>query len=223
MTDPTHEDAGNNDDLLLQVRTAHRLLAAYYQRLLPTINGIASSLGLTFYGWMPSEYDRPPQFTTNVFDSWQWDLLPANCTRYTFFDAPDKDKIRVGHYMVEFHVISDSGIQKNNFPTGNKSQPDALNLPTSVEQADSLLRIHLYAPYQDRDANWHKDLFNNCVDPCLEDESKPQKIEDGINSFINGFEIPLSELMVENAVETLKNRIETMRDELINTATKQAE
>jgi hypothetical protein len=221
MTDPTHEDAGSSDDLLLQVRTAHRLLAAYYQRLLPTINDIASSLGLTFYGWMPSEHDRTPQFSKNIFDSWQWDLLPANCTRYTFFDAPDKNKICVGNYMVEFHVISDTGIQKINFPKGNRSQPDALNLPTSVEQADSLLRIHLYAPYQSRDANWHDGLFNNCADPCLKDESKPQKIADGINSFINGFEIPLSELMKENTIEDLKERIASMRDKLIGVAIKE--
>ncbi|MEY8213922.1 MAG: hypothetical protein RPR97_05485 [Colwellia sp.] len=80
----------------------------------------------------------------------------------------------------------------------------------------------MYAPYQDRDGNWHTELVKKYNNPCLQDELKPQKTEGGVNSFINGFEIPLSELMAENSVEAIKDRITTMRDVLIKAATKES-
>ncbi len=59
----------NEEDLFLQIRTAHRLLAAYYQRLLPTIEQIANELDLKFYCWLPSEHEKPGNFSTNILNS----------------------------------------------------------------------------------------------------------------------------------------------------------
>jgi hypothetical protein len=65
-------------------------------------------------------------------ERWQWDLLPANCTRYVFFTAENKNDISVGKYFIEFHVISDSDILTENRKSPN-SQPDALDLEISAE------------------------------------------------------------------------------------------
>ncbi|MEZ8688757.1 hypothetical protein AB6D53_14095 [Vibrio splendidus] len=47
------------EGLFTQVRTAHRLLAAYYQRLLPTLEQIAHSVNTEFYFWHPVRFDKP--------------------------------------------------------------------------------------------------------------------------------------------------------------------
>lgn len=213
----TQSNDTNEEDLFLQIRTAHRLLAAYYQRLLPTIEEIANSLGLKFYVWEPSEFARPSQLSNNLFNRWQWDLLPANCTRYVFIDTESKNSIEVGKCLVVFHVISDTGILKENWKSTN-TQPDGLDLSIGADQAKSVLRVQLYAPYENREAYWHGDLLNKCDMPDLTDNPEAQKVEANVKAFISGFEIPLTELICENAVADIIERIEKYRDQLISSA-----
>lgn len=207
----------NKEDLFLQIRTAHRLLAAYYQRLLPTIDQITNALDLNFYGWMPTENNTPCRFSSNILDRWQWDLLPANCTRYVFIDAEKKNDITVGKYFIEFHVISDTGILKENRKSLN-NQPDALDLTISAEDAKSILRVNLFAPYHDREGYWYDGFFGLCNKPTHTTEPEAQKVEGDIQAFISGFEIPLIELSTENAVEQITERIKTFRDHLLDAA-----
>lgn len=208
---------GNKEDLFLQIRTAHRLLAAYYQRLLPTIDQITNALDLNFYGWMPTENNTPCRFSSNILERWQWDLLPANCTRYVFFTAENKNDIRVGKYFIEFHVISDSGILKENRKSPN-NQPDALDLEISAEKAKSVLRVNLFAPYKNREAYWYDELFGRCEKPTHAAQPEAQKIEGNVHAFISGFEIPLIELSAENAAENVTERIKMFRDHLLDAA-----
>lgn len=207
----------NEEDLFLQIRTAHRLLAAYYQRLLSTIEEITNSLELNFYAWEPSEYAKPCQFASNILERWQWDLLPANCTRYLFVDAESKNKIEVGKCMVLFHVISDSGILKSNWKS-TTSQPDALDLPISIEKAQSVLRVQLYAPYQNRNAYWYDGLFAKSCEPNLTSEPDAQQVGGNVNAFISGFEVSLAELTSEHGVNNMVQRIDHYRDLLVKSA-----
>jgi hypothetical protein len=213
----TQSNDTNEEDLFLQIRTAHRLLAAYYQRLLPTIEEIANALELKFYVWEPSEFDRPSQFSSNLFNRWQWDLLPANCTRYVFIDAESKNSIEVGKCLVVFHVISDTGILKENWKS-TKTQPDGLDLSISAEKAESVLRVQLYAPYENREAYWHEGLLKKCNMPDLTDNLEAQKVEANVKACISGFEIPLTELICESAVDDIIKRIEKYRVQLISSA-----
>jgi hypothetical protein len=207
----------NEDDLFLQIRTAHRLLAAYYQRVLPTIESMAQALDLKFYGWIPSQHNAPRQFSGNVFNHWQWDLLPANCTHYVFYNAEKKDELEVGKYMVVFHLISDSGILQENLQQ-TKSQTDGLELPMSAEKAKSVLRVQLYTPYENRKGHWHDGLFAKCETPRFTAEPEAQKVDKNVNAYISGFEIPLTELICENSVDDIIKRIEKYRDQLISSA-----
>jgi len=68
---------------------------------------------------MPTDNNTPCRFSSNIIDRWQLDLLPDNCTRYVFFTAENKNDIRVGKSFIEFHVISDSGILKENRKSPN--------------------------------------------------------------------------------------------------------
>ncbi len=214
-TEKTTISQTKENDLFLQIRTAHRLLAAYYQRLLPTIDDIAKALSLTYYGWLPDHFDRPCKFGTDIFSKWQWDLLPGNCTHYIYFDGSNANKIEKGHYLLEFFVISDSGIDTA-MEEENRQQPDALNLPVPVEQATSVLRVGLYAPYRNRKANWYDDLYNQCDHPEWSETPDAQKVAGNVGCYISGFEIPLAELMENDAVESISKRINEYKQHLFD-------
>lgn len=192
-----------SDDLFLQVRTAHRLLAAYYQRLLPTIEQIAKDLDTDYYFWTPKEFDRTCQLTSDPFSRWKWDMLPALSTYYVFKNVKDVNQIRVGEYLVEFMVDSDSGVASD---IGNGNEPDALNLPTSVDDASSILKISIYAPYQDEDKNWYHYLWRSCDFASSTEFPKPQKDKEML-VVSSAFEIQLSSLLQDNAVDTVVNRV----------------
>lgn len=185
------------DDLFVQVRTAHRLLAAYYQRLLPTIEQIAHEANTEFYFWTPIKFDRPGK---NPFKKWQWDLLPAAITRYVFKHISDESKVTLNDYIVEFIVINDSGINDEQC----KGQPDALNLKVNVDESQSILRISIYRAMASIDTGFY-DRWESGRYPDYS-TSVDLELDNGFVKF--GFETPLESLMTESGVASIKETIE---------------
>lgn len=213
----------NSDDLFRQIRTAHRLVAAYYQRLIPTLDDIIHQLGIEFYAWIPSEFDAPCRLTTDITNKWQWDLLPGISTRYLFKSFEDPNQVKVGEYLIEFFVISDTGVLKDKDPNKHITQPDALNLPLSVNDARSVLRVQLYTPFKDQNKNWYYDIWNNCKDPNLTEEPCVAMIAEHINCCISGFEVPLAQLIEENSVEVIVKRIVQHKDAIMCAAKEESQ
>ncbi|CAM2928999.1 hypothetical protein [Moritella viscosa] len=185
------------DDLFVQVRTAHRLLAAYYQRLLPTIEQIAHDANTEFYFWAPVRFNKPGR---NPFKKWQWDLLPAESTRYVFKHINDEAKVTISDYIVEFIVINDSGINDEQC----KGQPDPLNLKVSVDEAQSILRISIYRAITSVDTGFY-DRWESGRYPDYS-TSVDLELDNGFVKF--GFETPLESLMTESGVASIKETIE---------------
>lgn len=186
----------NTDALFLQVRTAHRLLAAYYQRLLPTIELIASGVGTDFYFWESVNFSKPSR---NPFKNWQWDMLPGEATRYVFKQIKDEKQVTKNDYIVEFIVINDTGINDEKYT----SQPDALDLKVKVEEARSVLRVGIYRAIVDDEAGfynqWESGQYPNYSDTVdIELDNKFYKF---------GFEVPLSQLMTNDGAEWIKERV----------------
>ncbi|MCL1047517.1 hypothetical protein L2737_19635 [Shewanella electrodiphila] len=196
------------DELFTQVRTAHRLLAAFYQRLLPSIEQIAKGLDVDFYTWSPKEFGRPAQLSTNPFDRWGWDMLPALSTYYVFKHVEDNNKVRVGEYLVEFLVETDTVVKSD---LANGAEPDALNLPQNVGDAKSTLKISVYAPCENSESNWHHNVWNECENhPACE---TPEPIKDPDTAVVYcGFEVPLADLMKDGAVDVLIARAQEFID-----------
>ncbi|WP_445778112.1 hypothetical protein [Shewanella sp.] len=196
------------DDLFIQVRSASRLLAAYYQRLLPTLAQIAKGLNVDFYTWSPKEFTRPAQLTTSPFERWGWDMLPALSTYYVFKHVEDNNKVRVGEYLVEFLVNSDSAVMSN---SNNGSEPNALSLSTSVDEAKSTLKISIYAPYKDSEKNWHYGMWNTCPNfPATQDPNPMQNVDS--EAYYSSFEVPLADVMEDGAVDVLVSRAQEFID-----------
>ncbi|WP_439147416.1 hypothetical protein [Vibrio sp.] len=207
------------EDLFSQVRTAHRLLAAYYQRLLPTIEQLGKALELDFYVWEPKEFARPTRFTTSPFDGWQWDMLPALSTFYVFKSVKDVNKVRVGEYLVEIIIDSDTGVQSE---VANGNQPDGIALPTSVEDAQSVLKISVYTPFENQDCNWYHKVWSVCDHPFYSDEPTPKKDDSGYPVVTCGFELPLSALLEKEAVESIASKAREYIDAALIFAQSQA-
>lgn len=186
----------NTDALFLQVRSAHRLLAAYYQRLLPTIELIASGVGADFYFWESVNFSKPSR---NPFKNWQWDMLPGEATRYVFKNISDEKQVTKNDYIVEFIVINDTGINDEKYT----SQPDALDLKVKVEEARSVLRVGIYRAIVDDEAGF----YNQWESGRYPDYSESVDIELDNKFYKFGFEAPLSELMTDFGAGLIKERV----------------
>lgn len=192
-------DTKNPDtELLMQVRTGHRLLAAFYQRLYSNLNKLLNELELSFYVWRPANFDRPAPSNKNPFDKWQWDLLPAMSSYYIFKTDFDNNKIVPGHCLVEIKVDLDTAVDGKPDLGG---QPDALGIKTSIEESTSILSVRVYSPYQEIAGNWYE-LWSKWSNASLNTE--PSELE-SFPVIAAGFEIDIEQLL-EN--EGLKNLIE---------------
>lgn len=187
----------STDDLFLQVRTAHRLLAAYYQRLHPKLDALATQADATFDFWTPQLFEKPAR--ANPFKKWQWDLLPAAVTRYVFKRVADTSKVTQGDYTLELIVINDTGIVKEK----GKGQPDALKLPQDVESAQSLLRVGIYRACEESSKDYYAE-WNSLAYPSYADSDAYQRDKGFVTI---GFEVPIAQLMTEEGFNAANEKI----------------
>ncbi|MEZ9906112.1 hypothetical protein AB4343_14865 [Vibrio breoganii] len=186
----------SSDDLFVQVRTAHRLLAAYYQRLLPTIESIGKEANTVFDSWTPQLFNRPGK---NPFDKWQWDLLPALVARYIFKNVNDNAKVSRNDYVVEFIVINDSGIVEEE----RHHQPDGLKLKQSVDKAKSVLQVGIYRSAIDSEVSFDR-KWNQGNYPDYSKKSQQKWDNDFV---VAGFEVPLDNLMTDEGILAINEMI----------------
>ncbi|MEZ9628569.1 hypothetical protein AB4304_03565 [Vibrio breoganii] len=192
----------SSDDLFVQVRTAHRLLAAYYQRVLPKIEQVALDVNANYWFWNPYRFGSPGQTNANPFKKWQWDLLPAVSSRYVFKSVSKLEVLTKGDYIVEFLFLNDSGVEQD----FGRSQPDALKLEQNVEQATSTLKIGIYRAIESNEQGFEPQ-WNSVDYPNYDNKDECQS--DGL--FVTaGFEVPLSDLMADNGVQEVKEKIERL-------------
>ncbi|MGR5412852.1 hypothetical protein ACPV5T_04630 [Vibrio astriarenae] len=189
----------SHDKLLVQVRTAHRLLAAYYQRLLPTIERIATAADASFRYWMPKRFNKPG---LRPFDNWQWDLLPAMNPRYVFHKVDKVSRVTCNDYVLEFVVINDSGIYEEEF----RGQPDGLNLAQGIESARSVLQVGLYRAA----VNIESPFFDKWERLNYPDYGKDGEVQLDKKFVLSGFEVPLQMLMDEDGIVAINNKIQNL-------------
>lgn len=117
------------DDLVSQAQVAHRLLAGFYQRLLPTINQVAQQLQLNFYDWEPTVTSWPCRKSSNPADSWTWDMLPMMAHTQRFMRSENRQSA-VGDITLDFFVTFDSNYSDDEgWSNWQVSEPDATNMP----------------------------------------------------------------------------------------------
>jgi len=195
--EPLNDNDLDGHALFLQIRTAHRLLAAYYQRLLPTIEQISIHFETDYWFWETCRFSKTAR---NPFTNWKWDMLPATIPRYVFKNINSLKSLSKGDFILEFIVINDTGIRDES----KKTEPNALDLKVDVTEANSTLKLNVYTSHDEREEDFYQ-YWNQL--------SYPKPNNDLICTWEKGFvttafEVPLSDLISENGVRSLKSKIE---------------
>jgi hypothetical protein len=196
------------DDLLIQIRTAHRLLAAYYQRLLPSIEKIANQVGSDFYFWEPYKFARPAMRTSNPFSKWAWDMLPAMSAIYVFKNVKNESSIAIDDFLISFYVDSDTGVDNEEM---QRSEMDGLALSMPVTQAQSMVKIGIYTPFKNENLHWHANIWSQGAYPdyqAFDADNNSAKDANGQPMVSSGFEVSVSQLMTEDGIQQLTAKIE---------------
>jgi hypothetical protein len=210
----------STDDMFSQIRTAHRLVIAYYKRLYPVLQSTADNLKLKFYYWTPSRFSRPAQGATNILNGsgWEWDLTPGLMTHFLFHNAKDNNKQAPGEWMLNFHVITDTGVLEENMP----DNMDSLDLKLTPEQAESILRVNIFVPTRDTSQNWYSGVWDSCEYPDFKSPRSVCLLDEENETYGAGFEIPLSRLVEENISDWLADEISTLREKVLSEISNQS-
>lgn len=206
-----------NKDLFTQIRTAHRLVVAYYKRLHQVLSSVGKAFGMEFFVWEPTEYSRPCRRTTNILASWAWDMAPGVVTEYVFRKAGSDKEQKLGDWLLVLHVISDTAVT-NSALIGDI---DPLELSPSTEDARSVLRCYLVAPRKNLNEYWYDDLWlrvRSRIKCTANPEAQQLDLENDV--YGAGFEIDLAELCLENLSldqppASLIKKIEDYRDTIL--------
>lgn len=201
----------DKDDLALQIRTAHRLLGAYYQRLLPTIEQVASDLGYQFYVWSPADFSKPSQLGTHPANKWAWDFLPGAATHYVYYDAESNNKIQTAESLFALTVVSDSALLSTEVSGFGKNEPDALNLSLPVDEARSFVRVFVFVANGDYERNWNNSVWHGKQHPKHQRAEEAEQFTSVELGEWGDFCVPLTDLMDEEKVSDLLKRIEALK------------
>ncbi len=199
-----------NKALFNQVRTAHRLLASYYNRIHQLISDVTGDerLGLEFFVWDPTAFSRPCRRTSNILDRWSWDLLPGGLTQYLFLQGSAEKPQLPGEWMLIMHVISDTGVLDQKM----EGYVDATELSVSTDDAHSVLRCSLVAPHRKLDLYWVDDIWDTIGYPNCTETPKIECMDEAQQIYACAFEIPLEELTDKNSADKLVQKIIAYRD-----------
>tara|TARA_B100000446_G_scaffold35559_1_gene31220 strand:- start:6766 stop:7416 length:651 start_codon:yes stop_codon:yes gene_type:complete len=204
----------DSSELFTQIRTAHRMVVAYYKRLFPILQGTADLLGLDFYCWVSGRFSPPGQRSTNILSggAWEWDLTPGIMPIFLFHNAEDNKIQLPGQWMLSLSVITDTGVLTENMG----SNMDSLDLTISPEQAESLLRVSIVVPTKKTSLSWLDHVWRSCENIELNRSLEKSLIDEKNGIYAIGFEVPLSKLVEKNASDWLKSEIITLRTELLS-------
>ena len=204
----------SSEAIFTQVRIAHRLLAAYYQRLHHLIDEIHEDLGLSFWFWKPSRFARPTKKGNSPLKKHSWDLLMGVLTEYVFIHGK-KGHNQLGDWVLRINVVSDTVIEQE------ASVKNPLEVNTPPEDGSSVLRFYIVAPRKDAKGNWYgrvqkrlrvkfKSDYENvkCMDENEEDS----------NVHAYAFEVPMEQLTAEGSADKLITKIKAASEAVLGDA-----
>lgn len=121
----------NFDALVAQAQIAHRLIAGFYQRLLPTIKQVAEELNLTFWEWAPSITKPPCRKSSDPTDRWALDMLPLMASNYYYWSNSEAEA-EAGDVILGIWVTFDYNYSDEDWTqwgVADGQEPDAAKLP----------------------------------------------------------------------------------------------
>ena len=198
---------------LKQVRTAHRICAAYYQRILPLIERATEQLDLNYESWRSWGFAFPSR-RSSPFRKYEWDQLPMLNPRFTFTGSEDSDPST--GYLVIITLVTDSLVTyetKGDQPQGPRG-PDATQVGKDGDSGESRIDVFVYYPTEPTPEN---DVISmrpkrRTRHPVHLLESGAIETRDDGRYRVAAGSIPIERLMDDSGPETLANHIEGIRD-----------
>jgi hypothetical protein len=163
------------EKLVTDVQVAHRLVVAYYERLLARLDAVAGELGLDFWYWEPIETSRPCRSSTHPGRNWLWDMVPLYASVYIYRRAAGK-RPRKGDVAIVFNVYAEHSFEQGQRrKAGLKGNPDPLKLP----DGEGVVKVVVYRCASDSSQVWDK---------VWHDAGSPEHAERGWQDVGYGFE-----------------------------------
>ena len=200
-------------EALKQVRTAHRICAAYYQRILPLIERATEELDLKYESWRNWAFSFPSR-RSSPFQKFEWDQLPMLNPRFTFTGSTGSEPST--GYLVTVLLVTDSLVThetKHAQPQGPRG-PDAAQVGTRGDSGESRIDVFVFYPAEpipeERVTSIRPERGNENPDHLLE-SGAVEAWDEGRYRVAAG-SIPIERLMDDSGPDTLANHIDETRD-----------
>lgn len=190
--------AESAESLVNQLQQAHRISVAFYRRMLPSLDLIASELGCEFKSWEPLHSSVPPRKATKPSTTWAWDYVPLFASNHIYLRVHGEgaQPSDVGLCLC---LYIDHGFHPEERKAHRISgEPDAVTLPIGK----AVLQAWVYRPVESSDLPFDE-LWADAADPIVGIEHL-QPVSDNVNAV--AFEWPLAEVIrdIQPVVEKLK-------------------
>ena len=173
--------------LVSDAQIAHRLLVAYYERLMARLDMIAGQLEASFLRWDPTETDRPCRSKTPPSRNWLWDMIPLYAAYYAY-GKTSASTIRKGDFAVCFMVYTDDAFDSENRKNaGLRGRPDPLTMPSG----EGSIVVDIYVAGRSLKKTWDV-LWDDLEDPVPDNGTWS---EVGNEVVARAFHVPLAEFM----------------------------
>lgn len=154
-----------------QLQQAHRIVAAFYQHILPLFDNLASqAMDADFWYWYPSETSRPCRTFTRPSSSWAWDFLPIFASEHAYKNW-DSDTTKKGDETLVFRLWVDDDFRFSSpLRAGKKSQPNPLQL-----DGQGIVEVILVRSLEDSERDFDN-LWNDMPWPAHQPDWKQSEV-----------------------------------------------
>ncbi len=191
------------EKLVVDIQVAHRLVVAFYERLLAGFNSVAAELQFDFWYWDPAETKRPCRSTTQPTKNWLWDMVPMYASSHVYRRASGQHP-QVGDTVLLLRAYADDSFEEERRRAARvKGKPDPLKLPIG----EGIIEVELYRWIRAYDHEW--DPVWAALDDV--DPSRPgwQEVKDGV--LANALQFKLADFI--HAPEILSGKIGALLSE----------
>lgn len=185
------------EKLVTDVQVAHRLVVAFYERLLSGFNTVAAELQFDFWYWDPIETKRPCRPTVPPTKNWLWDMVPMYASSHVYRRVSGQ-RPQVGDLVLWMRAYSDDAFEEEKRrAAGVIGKPDPLTLPIG----EGVIEVHLYRWVKDGEGDWNS-AWHDLDDA---DPSRDGWQEQGGGVLANALRFKLADFI--HAPEVLSGRI----------------
>ena len=127
--------------LVEKIQGAHRLAAAFYQRVFPWFDKVADEFGCHFSSWRPLYTHRPGVSSTAPSRKWKWYFLPLYVFELNYERVSDSlDEREGGAIGLRFRLLVEDSFKPEK--RNADGSPNALTLP----KGEGVVEVYVLCP-----------------------------------------------------------------------------